>query len=73
MSVRRIPALAAFKLSAFLQGKMNDDFFKKYSAGDLASRIGHLQSLCGMLVSAILNTGLTAVFSLLYISQIYKR
>lgn len=29
--MRRIPALAAFKLSAFLQGKMNDDFFKKYS------------------------------------------
>lgn len=47
------------------------DFFKKYSSGDLASRTGYLQSLCGMLVSAVLNTGLTSLFSLLYISQIF--
>lgn len=47
------------------------DFFKKYSSGDLASRTGYLQSLCSMLVSAVLNTGLTSVFSLLYISQIF--
>ena len=47
------------------------DFFKKYSSGDLASRTGYLQSLCNMLVSAVLNTGLTSVFSLLYISQIF--
>lgn len=47
------------------------DFFKQFSSGDLASRTGYLQSLCGMLVSAVLNTGLTSVFSLLYISQIF--
>ena len=47
------------------------DFFKRYSSGDLASRTGYLQSLCSMLVSAVLNTGLTSVFSLLYISQIF--
>jgi len=46
-------------------------FFKQYSSGDLASRTGYLQSLCSMLVSAVLNTGLTSVFSLLYISQIF--
>lgn len=47
------------------------DFFKQFSSGDLASRTGYLQSLCSMLVSAVLNTGLTSVFSLLYISQIF--
>ena len=47
------------------------DFFKKYSSGDLAARTGHLQSLCGMIVTAVLSTGLTSVFSLLYISQIF--
>ena len=47
------------------------DFFKQYSSGDLASRTGYLQSLCNMLVSAVLNTGLTSVCSLLYISQIF--
>jgi len=47
------------------------DFFKKYSAGDLASRTGYLQSLCGMLVSAVMNAGLTSLFSLIYISQVF--
>jgi NHLM bacteriocin system ABC transporter ATP-binding protein len=48
------------------------DFFKRYSAGDLASRAQYIQSLCSMLVSTALNTGLTSVFSLLYISQIFE-
>lgn len=29
--MKRLPALAAFKLSAFLRGKVNSDFFKAYS------------------------------------------
>lgn len=29
--MKRLPALAAFKLSAFLRGKMSADFFKKYN------------------------------------------
>lgn len=48
------------------------DFFKKYSAGDLASRSRYIQSLCSMLVSTALNTGLTSIFSLLYISRIFE-
>ena len=48
------------------------DFFKKYSAGDLASRAQYIQSLCSMLVSCLLNTGLTSVFSLVYITQIFE-
>ena len=48
------------------------DFFKKYSAGDLASRAQYIQALCSMLVSVALNTGLTSVFSLMYISQIFE-
>ena len=47
------------------------DFFKKYSSGDLSSRAQYIQSLCSMLVSAALNTGLTSIFSLMYISQIF--
>ena len=48
------------------------DFFKSYSSGDLSSRCGQMNSLCNMLVSAILSTGLTSVFSLIYITQIFK-
>ena len=48
------------------------DFFKKWSSGELASRAQQLQSLCRMLVSAALNTGLTSLFSLLYVTQIFS-
>ena len=48
------------------------DFFKKYSAGDLSSRAQYIQSICSMLVSCALNTGLTSIFSLMYITQIFE-
>ncbi len=47
------------------------DFFKKYSSGDLSARAQYIPSLCSMLVSTVLGTGLTALFSLMYISQIF--
>lgn len=47
------------------------DFFRNWSSGDLASRSSQIPSLCRMLVSAILNTGLTSLFSLLYVTQIF--
>ena len=47
------------------------EFFKDYSAGNLSSRTQSINSLCVMLSSAILTTGLTSVFSLVYITQIF--
>ncbi len=47
------------------------DFFRKYSPGELADRAGNIQTLCSMLVSLVFSTGLTAVFSLVYITQIF--
>ena len=47
------------------------DFFKQYSAGELSTRAQYVQSLCSTLVSTVLNTGLTSIFSLMYISQIF--
>ena len=44
-------------------------FFKDYTAGELASRMGYIASICQMIVSAVLSTGLTAVFSLGYLFQ----
>lgn len=46
-------------------------FFKDYSAGELSSRASQVSKLCEMLVSALLSTGLTSVFSLIYIGQIF--
>lgn len=47
------------------------EFFKKYSAGELSSRAQSINSLCSMLGSILLTTGLTSVFSLIYITQIF--
>lgn len=46
-------------------------FFKEYSSGELSSRSQYVNTLCNMLVSTILSTGLTSLFSLIYISQIF--
>ncbi|MCH5194467.1 MAG: NHLP bacteriocin export ABC transporter permease/ATPase subunit [Oscillospiraceae bacterium] len=46
-------------------------FFKNYSSGELSSRSNYINMLCSMLVSAVLSTGLTSLFSLVYISQIF--
>ena len=47
------------------------DFFKQYSAGELSSRVNYIGSLCSMMLNAIFSTGLTAVFSLVYIGQVF--
>lgn len=47
------------------------DFFKQYSSGELSSRASQVGVLCRMLVSTVLSMGLTSLFSLIYISQIF--
>ena len=47
------------------------DFFKKFSAGELSSRVGYIGKLCRMMLNAVFSTGLTAVFSLVYITQVF--
>ncbi len=46
-------------------------FFKEYSSGELSSRAQYISSLCNMLVSMLMSTGLTSVFSLVYVGQIF--
>ncbi len=47
-------------------------FFKGYSSGDLSSRVQNMNALCDMLISTVLSTGLSSVFSLVYIGQIFN-
>lgn len=47
------------------------DFFKKYSSGELTNRIGYVNKLCTILFDTMFSVGLTAVFSLVYIGQIF--
>ena len=47
-------------------------FFRDFSAGELSNRSGYISSLCNQVVDMVLNTGLTAVFSLVYIAQVFN-
>lgn len=47
-------------------------FFKKYSAGNIGSRMKAIGDLCKLLGDAVLSTGLTSLFSLIYIGQIFQ-
>lgn len=51
---------------------MPTSFFKSYTAGDLASRLDSLSTLCSTLVNTILTTGLTSLFSFAYFSQMFR-
>lgn len=51
---------------------MPTDFFKKYTAGELSQHIQYLNSLCSSIVGSVFSTGLSGVFSLVYITQIFK-
>ena len=46
-------------------------FFRKYSAGELSQRASYVQALCSTLFSTVGMTGLTSLFSLIYIGQIF--
>ena len=48
------------------------DFFKDYSSGELLQRLGGMNSFCNMIINTVLQTGLTSIFSLIYITQIFK-
>ena len=48
------------------------DFFKKFSAGELTTKIQNFNSLCALLYSGFMVAGVTSVFSLAYITQIFR-
>lgn len=46
-------------------------FFRQYSSGELSQRADYVQSLCSTIFNSIGMTGLTSLFSLIYIGQIF--
>lgn len=63
VSVQAASMMRVFSLPA--------DFFRDYSAGELSSRVQSVNSLCSTLSNCILSTGLTSLFSLAYIGQVF--
>ena len=47
-------------------------FFKSYSSGELSKRLESMDTLTKMLQDTIMNAGLTAVFSIVYVVQITR-
>ena len=47
-------------------------FFRKYSAGELTKRVQSINMLCTVIMGIVFSTGLSSVFSLLYIKQIFS-
>lgn len=48
------------------------NFFRKYSPGELKTRSTSVNNLCSLLLSMVLNTGLTSLTSLIYVGQIFN-
>ncbi len=46
-------------------------FFKKYSSGELSSRMQSVNSLCNVILGSGISAGLTSLMSLMYISQFF--
>lgn len=46
-------------------------FFRQYSSGEITSRSQYVNSLCSTIVNTFLSTGLTSLFSLMYLGQIF--
>ncbi|MCR5626412.1 MAG: ATP-binding cassette domain-containing protein [Lachnospiraceae bacterium] len=45
-------------------------FFKKYTAGDLSNRMDYLEIFCDYIVNMLFSTGITTLFSFMYVAQI---
>ena len=47
-------------------------FFKEYSSGELSSRSGAINQLASLLIENVFSLGITSIFSLLYVTQIFR-
>ena len=73
VAVNRIQTKTALPVaSAFMMRILSlpTSFFRKYSSGELASRVSSAQQLVNLIVSNTISLGITALFSLLYVFQI---
>ena len=46
-------------------------FFRDYSAGELSNRAGYIGNLVDILLNTLVSTGITSLFSLVYVGQIF--
>ena len=69
ISTKTSMAVEASVMMRLLSMPMN--FFRRFSSGELSSRMDSVSSLCSLLLDNIMSTGLTSILSLLYITEIF--
>lgn len=69
ISIKQDVAIQAAVMNRMMS--LSPTFFKDYSSGELHQRSMYVQRLCNVLMSSIGTTGLTSIFSLMYIGQIF--
>ncbi len=48
------------------------NFFQRYSSGELSNRVQAVNALCNAIVNGFFSTGLTAILSIIYLTQIFS-
>lgn len=75
LAVERMQTKASLSVEAAMMTRMMNlpaRFFREYSAGELSSRFHTIEILCRLLIGNVFALGLTSVFSLIYIVQIFR-
>ena len=74
LAVTRMQSKASLSIeSAVMMRLLNlpAEFFRQYTAGELASRFQAITQLCQLMIGNVLSMGLIAVFSLVYMYQVF--
>lgn len=70
ISIKQNIAVEAAVMSRVLS--LPASFFKEYSSGELSQRTMYVNSLCSTVINGIGGVGLSAIFSLIYVGQIFE-
>ncbi len=75
LAMSRLQIKTSLSVEAALMARLMNlppRFFRKYSSGELASRLGSVNRLCALLLGNVFSMGLSSLMSLLYITQIFR-
>jgi len=74
LAMSRIQIKVALPMEAAMMARLMSlptPFFKRFNAGNLASRSGGINKLCVLLLGGVFSLGVTALSTLLYINQLF--
>ena len=72
--VKRLAVKAGLGIQASMMMRLLSlpaSFFRNYSPGEMKSRAMNVSTLCSLLIGIVMSTGLSSIFALLYLPQIF--